>query len=264
MLQRTRAEGQDERSTNNRTSLSRHLQVAAWAMRSETDPSDSDGPGVARRVVKGLASSALRRYVIQKYPGSSAETGFKLGSAKTGPLVWMMLGEVASTKQEAVLAHADRYKTLVETGTFRGDMVAACAGSFERVVSVELSQELYDAARQRFEGVTNVELFQGDSANVLPGVLETLDEPALFWLDAHYSFAGDAMGDKITPIMSEVETILSHPLPHRILIDDANSFLTRDDYPSVGEIGELAAHIRPGMSATVEDDIIHISQVVSL
>ena len=250
----------EEQDLKENTSLSRHLRVAAWAVRSERDASDRGGPAVAGRIIKWLSSSVLRRYVVQKYPGSSDETGFKFGSARKGPLLWMMLGEVASIKQEAIITYADKYKTLVETGTFRGDMVEACKNSFGRVISIELSEELHADAQRRFVDASNVELLLGDSSVVLPRVLDKLTEPALFWLDAHYSFAGDAKGDTITPALSEVETILSHELTHQILIDDARSFQTRDDYPSVEEVAELASRIRPGTTVEVQDDIIIITQ----
>jgi len=232
-------------------------------MRSEVDPKE-DEDSISRRVLKGLLSSGFRRYFIQKYPGSAAERGLRFGSALRGPLVWVMLGEVAANKQEAVLRHADIYRTLVETGTFRGDMVAACKDKFDRVVSVELSEELHEAAKSRFADSRNVELLQGDSTKVLPKILESLNEPALFWLDAHYSFAGDAMGETITPILSEVESILADSLPHRILIDDAQSFLTRDDYPSVEDIVALADRTSHGTSVFVESDIIHIMQLAEI
>ena len=80
----------------------------------------------------------------------------------------------------------------------------------------------------------NVQLLVGDSASVLPGILATLHEPALFWLDAHYSGTGTTLGDRVTPISAELNAVLGHPVRgHVVLIDDAREFhdSTRSGYP---------------------------------
>lgn len=213
----------------------------------------------SREILQTAKKSEIRRYFIQKYPGSSAERGLRPGSLK-GPLLWLMLGETAITKHNAVLKHADDYSTLVETGTFNGDLIAACHGSFKKIVSIELSDELHEKAKQRFSDQDNVELLHGDSGVLLKVVVQRLAEPALFWLDAHYSHAGDAMGETITPAATELLTILSSPLPHRILIDDARSFQTLSEYPSVDELRSITHEYKPRALLTVQDDIISIEQ----
>lgn len=59
-----------------------------------------------------------------------------------------------SVKQRAVaeLARAHGAKIFVETGTYRGDMVAAMQPNFDKLYSIELSPELHRAAVRRFEG----------------------------------------------------------------------------------------------------------------
>src|SRR5882762_7371332 len=55
----------------------------------------------------------------------------------------------------------------VETGTFLGDTVNYFKNKFEKVYSIELSEELANKAVQRFKGEKKVQIIQGDSGVVL-------------------------------------------------------------------------------------------------
>src|SRR5436190_6339757 len=59
------------------------------------------------------------------------------------------VGMPHTVKRRVVRDYAKRYgaRTLVETGTYLGDMIAAMAGSFETLHSIELSDEFYAKAR---------------------------------------------------------------------------------------------------------------------
>ena len=116
-------------------------------------------------------------------------------------------------------------KVLVETGTYLGDMIQAMRPHFDQIYSIELSDALFEKARQRFESAKNVNLVHGDSGIQLPNVLKELKQPALFWLDGHYSEGFTAKGDKETPIYDELNWIVSVPeRRHVIIIDDARCF----------------------------------------
>lgn len=141
-------------------------------------------------------------------------------------------------KQRLVKLFAKRYHldTLVETGTYMGDMVAAMRHEFASIYSVELDAALHEKARRRFARDKNVHLYQGDSARVLPEIVRTLKGPALFWLDAHYSGGITARGDDETPIAAELMTILQSGQGHVMLIDDARKFSGDGSYPTVEEL----------------------------
>jgi hypothetical protein len=178
---------------------------------------------------------------------------------------WVAAGRPApapsAVKRAVLREYADRFglRTLVETGTYRGGTIAALRNRFARIYSVELDDALYERAGARFAGMANVTLLHGDSADVLPTLLPRLTEPALFWLDGHYSGPGTAKGRKETPIVEEIRAVLAHPIPgHVILIDDARVFGTWPDYPTVEEFRALVATNRPGLIFDLEDDIIRI------
>jgi hypothetical protein len=151
-------------------------------------------------------------------------------------------------------------RTLVETGTWHGGTVEALLSDFDRIVSIELDESLHRAARERFAGAPHVTLLRGDSATRLPEVLAGLREPALFWLDAHWSAGDTARGAVDTPVSTELEGVLAHPVRgHVVLIDDARLFVGADDYPTVEAVRAQVAARRPDLSVEVRDDVIRIA-----
>lgn len=180
-------------------------------------------------------------------------------------LGWMAAGRPVPpphlVKQRVIRRLARRFglPVFVETGTYRGDMVDAVKGDFERVYSIELGGELHRRARERFAGDGRIAILQGDSGEVLGGLLPRIDRPCLFWLDSHFSDADTARSGLITPVLRELGHIFRHPLARRhvILIDDARLFNGEDDYPTLEAVKALAAGA--GFDRVeVKDDIIRI------
>lgn len=150
-------------------------------------------------------------------------------------------------------------RKFVETGTHMGETAEWMARKGIDVVTVELSDRLYQLARARLQRYRNVTLIHGDTARLLPDLLGRLSEPACFWLDAHFSGEGTARGTADTPISGELEAILTHPVRgHVILIDDARCFRGKDGYPFLDEL--LAAVRQTGAyEAEVSTDIVRIT-----
>ncbi|HXG56648.1 MAG TPA: hypothetical protein VNJ03_14825 [Vicinamibacterales bacterium] len=162
-------------------------------------------------------------------------------------------------KQRIVKHEPRRYglTTVVETGTFTGDMIAALLPLAQRLISIELDDRLFDAARRRFAAHPQVEILHGDSATRLPPVVATLTQPALFWLDGHYAGGGTARTQVASPILQEIDTLLAHPVPgHHVLIDDARQFVGDDGYPTVEALEALIRTRQPAAHFEVRDDII--------
>lgn len=152
------------------------------------------------------------------------------------------------------------YNILVETGTYLGDMVEVQKHVFEKVYSIELGVELYSNAVQKFEADKNVFILQGDSSVVLKELMPKILEPAIFWLDGHYSAGITARGEKECPIFEELTAIFgAKELNHIILIDDARLFNGTNDYPSIEELVEFMDDKNKTFSLTIKDDIIRIA-----
>lgn len=170
-------------------------------------------------------------------------------------------------KRQAVLKYAERFdcELLVETGTFMGDMVEAMRPHFERVYTVELSDELYRLAVARFRDCENVELIHGDSGKELPKLLPKLQGRTLFWLDGHFSAGATAKGEKETPISEELDSLLPRLATGDVLlIDDARLFGVDPDYPSLDTVRSWIVARAPQATMTIEDDIIRVVDQSSL
>lgn len=148
-------------------------------------------------------------------------------------------------------------RVFVETGTFAGGMIDAVKDRFDRVVSIELDPGWHARAVERFRGCPQVSLLNGDSGVKLQEVLDSLTEPALFWLDAHYSGPVTARGALDSPIVQELAAIRAHRVDgHVVLIDDMRDFNGTGGYPRVEELvawirdGDRTAHVE------VRDDIL--------
>lgn len=164
-------------------------------------------------------------------------------------------------KQQILRTYAKRFrvKTFVETGTFLGDTTAAVAPHVARVMTIELSPELAARARDRFVESPGVQVLEGDSGRLLPELLAELDEPALFWLDGHYSAGITARGDEDTPVRTELRAILEHPVrTHVILIDDARDF-TGGAYPTIAEVEATVRVHGSDYRFELRDDIIRLT-----
>lgn len=150
-------------------------------------------------------------------------------------------------------------RVLVETGTNFGHTVSSAIGTFETIYSIELDEALWMHASRRFAHRADVRLRRGDSARELQGILAELREPALFWLDAHYSGDGTARGDQDSPIMQELASIAAHQIrEHAILIDDARLFVGRDGYPTIEDCRAAVSRWWPTHGYDVHDDVIRV------
>lgn len=164
-------------------------------------------------------------------------------------------------KQKTIQEYHERFgnSILIETGTFKGDMVEAQKRRFRKVYSIELGQELFEAAKKRFKKDKNVKIIHGDSGNVLKSLMGEIDSPAIFWLDGHYSAGVTAKGDKECPIFEELDAILNgSKLNHVLLIDDARCFVGENDYPTIQDLTNYISNRVDQFQFEVKYDVIRV------
>lgn len=186
-------------------------------------------------------------------------------SARKKVFLWKLKGRPVpaphAVKQMINKYYAAKFKlqVFIETGTYMGEMIDAVLNHFSRIISIEFDPKLAQRAKNKFSSLPHVTILQGDSGELLPGVLAQINEPCLFWLDAHYSGGVTAHADSETPIVREIKTILDHPCPdHVILIDDAREFTGNKDYPTLEELRKIIRQKRKEWRMEVEADIIRI------
>ncbi len=148
---------------------------------------------------------------------------------------------------------------MVETGTYKGDMVYKMLNFFKKIYTIELSEKLYKDACVRFKDFSHITLVRGDSGDKISEILESINEPSLFWLDGHYSGGETALGSLETPVIAELKSILNHTIKkHVILIDDARCFNGENDYPKIEELKDMVTQSTYDMFE-VKEDIIRIT-----
>jgi hypothetical protein len=178
---------------------------------------------------------------------------------------WRLRGEPIRSphlvKQRAVREYATLYglRTLVETGTYYGEMVSAMRKRFDRIYSVEFDSALAHRAQKKFAPWPHVHILEGDSRRVVPELIESLDLPALFWLDAgYYGWAG-LQGDKHR-LTSELEAILGHRIAnHVVLMDDARGLNGLNGAPTTEQLKQRIEAQFAGRSVEVRHDILRIT-----
>ena|SRR5687768_8843024 len=154
---------------------------------------------------------------------------------------------------------ASGYKLFIETGTYLGDMVYAQLNNFSKIYSIELGEDLYRNAVQKFQQFPHVKILPGNSGKVLAELMKNIHEPAIFWLDGHYSGGITAKGEKECPIYEELDCIFNAGrFDHILLIDDARCFVGTVDYPTVKELTGYILERNPAATIDVENDIMRI------
>jgi hypothetical protein len=179
---------------------------------------------------------------------------------------WRRRGEPApppsAVKQEALREYARRFgpRVFLETGTYYADTLFYLVNDFDRLISIELDPTYHTRAKARLRRFPQVELIQGDSATLVEQVIHNIDEPVLFWLDAHFMGQGCVRGHEDSPISAELDAVLNHRVrDHVVLIDDAAWFSGRDGYPTIGELRDSVFARRPDLNFEVRHDVIRIT-----
>lgn len=176
---------------------------------------------------------------------------------------WLIFGKpvdvvphVVKRRTISYLQKKFRLNTLIETGTYLGDMVYAQRKNFREIHSIELSEQLFQKFKRKFAKYKHIRIYQGDSASQIKEVLKKVQSPALFWLDAHYSAGITAKSNQNSVALIEIASIFQTGLRHVILLDDARCFNGYDGYPSLNEINFMIKNHNISYTMKIENDIV--------
>ena len=180
-------------------------------------------------------------------------------------LYWHLRGKPVRSphllKQRTVREYGEKYglRILIETGTYYGEMISAVKNSFDRIYSVEFDPALAQRAVRVFARDPKVQILEGDSQQVLPALLKSLAQPALFWLDAGY-YGWEGLKSDKRRLSVELEAILDHPVKgHVILMDDAHGLDGKNGALTVPELKSRVDSQFPGRHVEVKYDILRIT-----
>jgi len=199
----------------------------------------------------------MRKHTVDWFHRSPLLFAYKRMASLPDYLFWRLRGAPGPKvphriKEMTVRQTAKEFglRVLVETGTQYGQMVSALRNDFAEIYSIELNEDLFHAARRNFARCPHVHLLQGDSAVVLPELLQKLAPPLLFWLDAH----GGAI-----PLIQELEAILSDPAAGNvILIDDAHALEGNIWSLTLDAVRRCVANRAPEYTVAVRNNIVHV------
>lgn len=155
--------------------------------------------------------------------------------------------------------------TFIETGSQEGwTFPVAKEHGFTRIIGIELHEPSYNFSLEKFGNTEGLEVYLGESPDILAELCPKLTEPATFWLDAHAtnSFVSPELtGGKYgrCPLIQELRSIALSPCKeHIILIDDVRLFNTHDwDFLKIEQIFPEIYKINPRYRITYingEDD----------
>jgi hypothetical protein len=140
------------------------------------------------------------------------------------------------------LSREKNIKTLVETGTYLGLSTKFFAKQFLKVISVELNPDLYNFNVKYLKSFDNLNLFLGDSSNILEDIINSDISESTFYLDAHASGGITSMGENPSPIKRELEILSNFSYLEKsiVIIDDARAFDGTNSYPHLNYLTEWA------------------------
>ena len=166
--------------------------------------------------------------------------------------------------------YLNRY--FIESGTNVGEGIdTALKVGFERILSYEVYEPLYNDAKIKYANNNSVFLYNKSSIKMWDEI-QFINEPMTFWLDGHWSGSGTGYDSTMLyPLLEELDVIKKHHIKnHTILIDDRR--LMRKDIEngekehdiigcSEAEIIEKLYQINPNYKITydwgyIKDDII--------
>jgi hypothetical protein len=178
--------------------------------------------------------------------------------------IWLFFPKIGAPdnhiyKRKRIKSIALQYQclSLIETGTYYGQMVNFCRKIFRHVKSAEIYEPLYLLNVEQFRADTKVEIYFGSSPKVLPEMIHNSEGRILFWLDGHYSGEGTGGGDDLAPIAKELNIISQLARnDHCILIDDARCFKGNEEYPTLDDIFIQLRKINGNYLLSVDRDCI--------
>lgn len=136
----------------------------------------------------------------------------------------------------------------IETGTNIGNGVdLALSSGFSKIHSIELSESYYDKCVERFKNNPNINLILGDSFYKLKELLDSNPDTCFtYWLDGHYSGDDTACGVEESPLLKELEVILSRDKTGEVIyVDDMRIYREFDERLNIRTIKDLILKYKP-------------------
>ena len=113
----------------------------------------------------------------------------------------------------------DEYDTFIETGTYLGNTIFAMEPLFNNLHTIEIKKDIYESTKSKYTG-NKIKFYLGDSSVLLKNICLSLDKPAIFFLDGHWSCGDTGKGIKDVPLYEELKNIINFFKNKAIIIID--------------------------------------------
>lgn len=135
----------------------------------------------------------------------------------------------------------------IETGSHVGfGIELAIRSGFDEIYSIELTDHYYQFCVDKFSGNGRVNIIHGDSFYELEKLLNNHNKPFTYWLDGHYSGDDTGNGVKESPLLKELEVILSRGVDGELIyIDDMRIYREFDNELNIVSILNIINKYRP-------------------
>ena len=126
----------------------------------------------------------------------------------------------------------------VETGTYKGVTTRDASRLFRHVYTIEIMESLYNESRATSDqqGIQNITYYLGDSLKTLPRIVDELNGPTLWFLDAHQSGCDTGNNGINVPLLQELDIILNsigRYYPSIFVLDDLRLFSKYWDWDGI-------------------------------
>ena len=114
-------------------------------------------------------------------------------------------------------------KNFIETGTYKAVTTRKMSNFFDTIYTMEIVETLFNESIEvtNKEGITNINFYLGDSLNILPSIMNSLNGNSVFFIDAHQSGSDTNFNQKQrVPLLEELDIILGYNLNETIFIID--------------------------------------------
>ena len=156
----------------------------------------------------------------------------------------------------------------IETGSHKGDGIElALQSGFEVIYSIELDLNYFKLCNEKFKNNPNVHIILGDSYYELEKLISFYkDTPFTYWLDGHYCGEGSGFGVKETPLMKELEVILTRKniKDELIYVDDMRLYRNFDNEVNISNIEQLIKKWKPDCKTWYEPTIHDSSDILCI
>lgn len=140
-------------------------------------------------------------------------------------------------------------KSVIETGTYKGQTTEFLAAHVEKVVTIEASRTYYDEC-DRLDSLPNVTRMLGSSADRMAHAIQYTEAPRLYFLDAHWQAYNPLLGELFAIANSGEEPVI---IIHDFLVPHCPS-LGYDMYTADIPIGMDL--VRPSLLAIYKNNAV--------